>query len=378
MPETSVPALIILLGILSSIVGTWIWVIVRLALQLPVLPPATPRIVPWGAGTVLAAILCWIVLSSAVALAYSATIPVVVGPDGQKSRRDLTPGEIMTISAVQNAATLAIVPLLLAAIAGARPRDLGIVGEGFAKNLARGVVGYPLLAPLVFAVMGLSIYFLGRNNHPLQDAITQNMGPGLAAVLVLAGVILAPAAEELIFRGILLGWLTRLALLGASSKRPDPTSASLATFPELEPVPAGHLLETVEIDLPEPSPDLGSLATAEHPAYSPSSGIAAVAPRSPRAIGGRLLAANVIVSLVFATLHGKVWPTPMPIFFLSLGLGFLYQRTGGIVASTALHMTFNGMSTLVMFVTLGAVPTPKAPPATPTPPTAISVFSPGH
>ncbi len=378
MPQPSVPALIILLGILSSIVAAWIWVIVRLALRLPVLPPATPRIVPWGAGTVLAAILCWIVLSSAVALAYSATIPVVVGPDGQKSRRDLTPGEIMTISAVQNAATLAIVPLLLAATSGARPRDLGVVGEGFAANLARGVVGYPLLAPLVFAVMGLSIYFLGRNNHPLQDAITQNMGPGLAVVLVLAGVILAPAAEELIFRGIMLGWLTRLALRGGQSTRLDPTSASLATFPEPESGPVGHLLETAEIDSPGPSPDFGSAETAEHPTYHSSLAVAAVESRSPRATGGRLLAANVIVSLVFATLHGKVWPTPMPIFFLSLGLGFLYQRTGGVVASTALHMTFNGMSTLVMFVTLGAVPTPKAPPAVPTPPTAASVFSPGH
>ena len=67
----------------------------------------------------------------------------------------------------------------------------------------------------------------------------------------------------------------------------------------------------------------------------------------------RLLAANVIVSLIFAALHGAVWPTPIPIFFLSLGLGFLYQRTGGILAPIALHMTFNGVSTTMMFLVAG-------------------------
>ena len=72
-----------------------------------------------------------------------------------------------------------------------------------------------------------------------------------------------------------------------------------------------------------------------------------------------MLAANVAVSLVFAALHGAVWPTPIPIFFLSLGLGLLYQRTGGILAPIALHMTFNGVSTLLMFLSLGGRPRPQ-------------------
>ena len=108
-------------------------------------------------------------------------------------------------------------------------------------------------------------------------------------------------------------------------------------------------VETEEQALLNPyAPPLASIATSHDPA-----------PPDPRTRTIPLLAANVFVSLVFAALHGAVWPTPVPIFFLSLGLGFLYQRTGGILASTALHMTFNGVSTLLMFLMIGGNPAPK-------------------
>jgi hypothetical protein len=36
-----------------------------------------------------------------------------------------------------------------------------------------------------------------------------------------------------------------------------------------------------------------------------------------------------------------------------MGLGMLYQRTGSLIAPMALHMTFNGVSTLLMLLSLG-------------------------
>ncbi len=75
--------------------------------------------------------------------------------------------------------------------------------------------------------------------------------------------------------------------------------------------------------------------------------------------------ANVAVSLLFAALHYTVWPTPVPIFFLSLALGLLYQRTGSLVAPMALHMTFNAVSTILMFLVMGMHPQADTRPATP-------------
>src|SRR5947208_184579 len=60
-----VMALMLLLGLLVSMVVAWIWVILRLAEGRSVLPPGTPRVVPWGPGSVLIAMLVGVVLAPA-------------------------------------------------------------------------------------------------------------------------------------------------------------------------------------------------------------------------------------------------------------------------------------------------------------------------
>ena len=381
LPTVSPLAVLVLMLMLTSIVGAWIWAILRLAFGYPVLPPNTPRIVPWGAGSVLVAVLTWVALQVAVPTVYFSAFrhhpPALPGTP----RPELTPGEMMALSAIQNTLVLALIPLVLAATSGARLRDFGIGRGDLLRQIPRGIVAYPLLAPLVFGVMMASVLCWGKTNHPLENAIVQDKSPGMVAILVLAGVVLAPLAEELIFRGVLLGWLTRLAVgekrVVASSSTMDPIEG-----PIVPPGDGRHLLETVETDTSGAAPEGTFPETAEHlaamsyeAAFSPLVPKYKMVSADPARRVGPLWLANIGVSLIFAALHGAVWPTPVPIFFLSLGLGLLYQRTGGIVAPTALHMTFNGVSTLLMFLTLGTPPpkvAPKAP--APIPPPAKAAF----
>ena len=365
MPTPSPYALTVLLAIFASCVGAWTWVILRLALGLRVLPPKTPRLVPWGAGSVLMVVVCWMISSALISNTYARVIRPAPAEGVQAARKPMSPGKLMALVSIQNTATLVLIPLILVATSGARPRDLGLVAPGFGTQIFRGVVAYPLMAPLVFGVMGLSVLVWGRTPHPVEEAIAQNSSPGLVALSVLAAILLAPAAEELIFRGVFLGWLTRLSLGGEKPKRWIDEELD---FAGPSPIVDDRVPDDVMIAVePEVSTDDEPWDDEGRMARSPSPTSVLAAPMAPEIATGRsrtlpLLLSNVAVSLVFAALHGAVWPTPVPIFFLSLGLGFLYQRTGSLIPSVAMHMTFNGVSTLLMFLTLGGKPAEKVDP----------------
>ena len=57
---------LLMLTLLASVVGAWIWVILRLAFGASVLPRFAPRIVPWGGKAVLAVLLMWLGVQMAI------------------------------------------------------------------------------------------------------------------------------------------------------------------------------------------------------------------------------------------------------------------------------------------------------------------------
>ena len=324
----------LMLSLMASVIGAWIWVILRVAFHLPVLPRFEPRIVPWGGKSVLLVLLVWVAVQIVGQVAFTMATHGV--PRRAKGGPPvLTPSEMMVASAIQNTAILVIIPLLLAAISHAQARDFGLVKSArrMLNQVGQGVVAWPLSAPLIYAMMLLAVAIWGKQNHPLESAITNDGVSGMSALFLLAGAVLAPAAEELIFRGVLLGWLTRWAL------ESNPISSEVADQdhaigPDLDFRDDLNAQDDIELRIaPLPADGLEG---------SPNQGTSI-----------RLILANLVVSILFAGLHYSVWPTPVPIFFLSLVLGVLYQRTGSLVGPVALHMTFNGISTVLMLLTIG-------------------------
>jgi hypothetical protein len=136
--------------------------------------------------------------------------------------------------------------------------------------------------------------------------------------------------EELLFRGLVQGWLTRLI-----SVKP----------PSLAELDSGQIL-ALEAETHPPLPLREDRPENESPGEEPSEPplVSTITPtRFP-------LVAIIATSFAFAALHAPQWPAPIAIFVLSLCLGTVYWKTGSLIAAMALHAAFNGVSTLMSFL----------------------------
>ncbi|HEY7423036.1 MAG TPA: CPBP family intramembrane glutamic endopeptidase [Gemmataceae bacterium] len=225
-------------------------------------------------------------------------------------------------------------PLLFSALSSTRLDQLGLTTRRFGRNILAGIAGMLALTPPVFGVYWLVRYLYaeagehGVEQHALEIIAGQRLFPAEWVMLIFMAMIAAPFLEELTFRGVLQSWLgTRrwgghLAMLGALtfavvSRRKD----LLAAWPE----------------------GIRSLAMAAMPALF----VLGLLPiyllvcwRSRTPLGPAIFG----TSLLFACVHTEVWPTPVPLFVLALGLGILAQRTRSLVGPIVLHSLFNGVS----------------------------------
>ncbi|MBX6313396.1 MAG: CPBP family intramembrane metalloprotease [Isosphaeraceae bacterium] len=331
---------LLFLALLGGIAAAWVWAFRRLRRGQPLLPQAPLIIVPWGPRTVVAVLLLRLGLEMVL-------VPQFM-PQERPKGFQLSPFQQLLLVAEINAGLLLLVPPLLRITSGARLRDLGLTRADLGRNLLRGFVTCLLLLPVVYPIMFAVSLIWKPQGHPLAEMVRDDPSGRVALLAVVSGVFLAPATEELLFRAILQGWLTRL--FHWPRGREPATARDIPTPPEVVP-------------LSEPPPPAD---------YAPTDGSVWVAPKAPLGTpegagsplaGGPLdprpsMIPNLLTSLLFAAVHFAQWPAPIPLFLLALGLGYLYQRTGSLVAPIAMHASFNGISTAALFlgVLLGGNP----------------------
>ncbi len=224
-------------------------------------------------------------------------------------------------------------PLLFAALSGTRPEQLGFTRRRFGRNALLGLLGMLVLTPAVRGIYWFLQYLYSRSGqtvepHALEVVARQSLFPSEWVLVVFTAMVAAPVLEELVFRGVLQPWLTmrrwggHAAMLGAFA---------LAVY---------YRWERVVTAWPE---GIGAFLTAATPALFVL-GLLPIyllvwrrgrTPMGPAIFG---------TSLLFACVHASVWPTPVPLFVLALGLGVLAQRTRSLVGPIVLHSLFNGVS----------------------------------
>jgi membrane protease YdiL (CAAX protease family) len=58
-------------------------------------------------------------------------------------------------------------------------------------------------------------------------------------------------------------------------------------------------------------------------------------------------------ALLFAAFHASVWPTPVPLFVLGLGLGWLAWRTQSLTGPFFVHALFNAVASAMLLTGKG-------------------------
>jgi membrane protease YdiL (CAAX protease family) len=345
--ETISPALLAFFWVLFfGIVLAWAWAIARLRSGQPLLPPSKPdtKPVPWGSAGLGAVLLVW--------LSLNVVVGVSIGRLGG-GPKDRPIDQMLMVSGV-NLGMILLVPRALALTSGARLADLGLGRGPFLLDLTRGVVGCLLVLPGVYAVNALALRIWPVQKHPLEEMIRADHSAPTIVLALLSAVILAPAAEEMIFRGVLQPWFA--AFLARTVRRLGSRNTTVLT-PE-EPLPL-----TDEIDLIgglEAAPACGPLNPYEAPKAKID--IAFDQPAAKIYPAWTRPLSVVLTAALFGGIHVPQWPAPLAIFVLALALGVLYARTGRLVAAIAMHACFNGISTVAVFLAVSGGKVPEAPP----------------
>lgn len=225
-------------------------------------------------------------------------------------------------------------PLLFATFSKTRPEELGLTTRRLGRNVLAGAVGTIALTPPVFGINWFVTHLYlwagqeGVEKHPLDIIAQQGLFRAEWAILIFSATVAAPILEELSFRGVLQPWLAgrrwrgHLTMLGSLA-----VTIAYRWSDLLDAWPKG----------------VPALATAATPALF----VLALLPlyllmcwRGRTPLGPAIFAA----SLLFACVHATVWPTPVPLFVLALGLGILAYRTRSLVGPIVLHGLFNAVS----------------------------------
>jgi membrane protease YdiL (CAAX protease family) len=265
--------------------------------------------------------------------------PVEIAATTTRDEPKLSFTEQMFLVSVVNALLIAVIPALLRWTSGARWGDLALTTDRPARDVRLGLLAFLAVTPCVMAVNLLAVLAWRPAGHPLEGMLREGLTPGGIALAYLSAVVLAPVAEELMFRGILQGWLDRL------QQPPDPPATdALAEILRGEAEPQAAYPAEPQATYPVEARSRWLPRFPDVPSFHPGS--------TPK----RSSLPIVLTSLAFAVVHAPQMPAPIAIFFLSLALGWLVEVTGSLVPSIVLHAAFNGFNTTLMVLAILALP----------------------
>jgi membrane protease YdiL (CAAX protease family) len=202
-----------------------------------------------------------------------------------------------------------------------RPSEAAYIGS----QVRVGVVVWLVLAPLTFTVhfatAALSDRLGGTDPHPL-SRLRPDQSIWITLLFFASVCVVTPIGEELIFRRTLTSWAVRTS-----------HSWCLVATAVVAAVLFGN----------------GRVGPAAFVAVV--AGLTLMLPKVrqwQRRFPVRSARAAVTSGVLFAAMHSFAWPTPVPLFVLGVGLGWLTLRTRSVVGPVVCHGLLNAVSTVYL------------------------------
>lgn len=292
---------------------SWAWLAARLKRGESLVVAEPRRPVPWQAVDL---VIIALFFTGALALFAMVLNLAAAGPVN-----DLKRFEIAVIAGMAaNVLTVVFAVAWLASRVAASASDLGWRGDTIARDLRTGFVAFAALSGPIYGMQAL-LSRLSSEQHPIIEALGKQPSGWLFALSGVSAVVVAPLAEEFLFRGLLQGWLESLPFKSQPAVGAPADSSGDASMP------------ATRARTTNPLVDRDPMAPEENASHD---------------VPKRQRGAIVLSSAVFALMHWGHGFAPVPLFFLSLGLGWLYQRTHRLLPSIVVHVCLNGCSLLML------------------------------
>jgi membrane protease YdiL (CAAX protease family) len=306
----------------------------------PLLSYGPRRPVPWGSAAAILAVMFMLLALFAPNDGQSSPVQQENARE-QQENTDAAHIAVQLLSAmVPEVLLVGGVLFLIAVYFSATPPDLGFpanLGELSHDALIGVVAGLAALAPI--HMLQLLLAYLTRMNegsgHPLVKLLVDGK-PDLIVMLLaaFAVVVVAPVCEEITFRLLLQGWLEKWEVqqLGWRDKPlPEINDGSDVQIPIADSMTNDEARMTNE-----------EISASDHSSFTPP---------PPRGAAGFPFGwlPIAISSLLFGLAHYGYGPEPIPLFFLGLLLGYVYQRTHRIVPCIVAHALFNLFTVIVLW-----------------------------
>ncbi|MEX0642882.1 MAG: CPBP family intramembrane glutamic endopeptidase [Pirellulales bacterium] len=318
------------LALIGASITAWGYLLSRLDRADRILAYEPRRPVPWGwPAASVAFILVLLTVPAAIAIGTADRAPIDISPS-EATEHILG---FLLFQVVVGAVAVAI-PFLTS-----RPdrRDLGLP-DGFRQLLRDvGIGAIACLASIapVFGMLLLMQYLEGGakpSHHPLIETVEKASSLGVLILASISAVIFAPISEEIVFRLLLQGWLEKWEAEKVGSLMGPPTEEMQMTNEEQPPTTDSSIVIRHSSLFPTQPPERGLFGLPY--GWTPI----------------------LISSVLFALAHFGYGPEPVPLFFLALILGYVYQRTHRIVPCIVMHALFNLVSVIALWRMIGLSP----------------------